>query len=522
MLPGKVYRPEDILQILKKRIWFLLLPFAVVSAATAVWAHRLPDRYRSDTLIMVVPQRVPESYVRSTVTTRIEDRLQSISQQILSRTRLERIIQELNLYAEERKDGIMEDIVEQMRTRDVHINVVRGDSFRIGYEGNDARTVKGVTEALASLFIEENLRERAVLAEGTSVFLESQLEEVRRRLIEQEKRVADYRQRFAGQLPTQLESNLQVLQSVQVQIQSIMEAINSDRNRRLLLERQIADLEQQQATEALAPPPAPAVAADGTTSSLTQQLASAKAALGVLELRLKAEHPDVQRAARRVLELEQRVEQAAQDAPVSSDPIRRPPAELARARRLDELRQEIAQLDRQLAKRQQDEQRLRGQAAAFEARVEATPTRESEMIELTRDYTTLQALYTNLVGKKEESKISANLEQRQVGEQFKMLDPARVPERPFSPNRVRLNAIGMAGGLGLGLLLIGLLEYRDRTLKTDDEIAQLLSLPVLAVVPLMQSAAEAQWAFRKRLVLGLGFGATVAGCLAIVAYTLIA
>ncbi len=125
MLPGKKYKPEDILQILRKRIWLVLVPFAVVSAATAVVARKLPDRYRSDTLILVVPQRVPEAYVKSTVTTRIEDRLQSISQQILSRTRLERVIQDFNLYAEERKTGIMEDIVDRMRTQEIKVDVVR-------------------------------------------------------------------------------------------------------------------------------------------------------------------------------------------------------------------------------------------------------------------------------------------------------------------------------------------------------------------------------------------------------------
>jgi len=182
MLPGKVYKPEDVLQILRRRIWLLLVPFSIVSAATATYSRYLPDIFRSETLILVVPQRVPESYVRSTVTTRIEDRLQSISQQILSRTRLERIIQDFNLYVEQRRTGIMEDIVEQMR-RDIVIQVVKGDAFRVSYTGQDPRTVMKVTDRLASLFIEENLRDREVLAEGTNQFLEAQLEDSRRRLL---------------------------------------------------------------------------------------------------------------------------------------------------------------------------------------------------------------------------------------------------------------------------------------------------------------------------------------------------
>ena len=161
------------------RFWVLLVPFSIVAACTAIYARYLPDVYRSDTLILVVPQRVPESYVRSTVTTRIEDRLQSISQQILSRTRLERIIQDFNLYPEERRVGIMEDVVEKMR-RDIAVQVVKGDAFRVGYVGTEPRTVMKVTDRLASLFIEENLRDREVLAEGTNQFLEAQLEDARR------------------------------------------------------------------------------------------------------------------------------------------------------------------------------------------------------------------------------------------------------------------------------------------------------------------------------------------------------
>ena len=247
MLPGKAYKPEDILQILQRRIWILLVPFAVISAAVATWVHFLPDQYRSETVVLVVPQRISEAYVRPTVTGRIEDRLQSLAQQIMSRTRLERIIQDFNLYADDRKTGIMEDVVEQMR-RDITLGVVRGDAFRISYQGDNPRTVMRVAERLAALFIEENLRDREVLAEGTNQFLEAQLEDARRRLVEHEKKLEDYRRAHAGQLPSQLDSNLQVLQSAQMQVQAVTESINRDRDRQLALERQIADLEQQQDT----------------------------------------------------------------------------------------------------------------------------------------------------------------------------------------------------------------------------------------------------------------------------------
>ncbi|HEY3884937.1 MAG TPA: Wzz/FepE/Etk N-terminal domain-containing protein, partial [Vicinamibacterales bacterium] len=153
MLPGKKYRPEDVLRIGWRHKWLIAIPFVAVTAAATAIVHYLPDEYRSDTLILVVPPQVPESYVKPTVTTRIEDRLQSISQQILSRTRLERIIQDFNLYAKDRRTGIMEDIVEGMR-KDILVEAVRGDAFRVSYTGLDPRLVMKVTEKLAQLFID--------------------------------------------------------------------------------------------------------------------------------------------------------------------------------------------------------------------------------------------------------------------------------------------------------------------------------------------------------------------------------
>ena len=505
MLPGKLYKPEDVLHVLKSRVWLLLLPFAMIAAATAVWVHHLPDQYRSETVILVVPQRVPESYVRSTVTTRIEDRLQSLVQQILSRTRLERIVRDFDLYAKERQTGIMEDVIEQMR-RDIGVEVLRGDSFRISYMGDNPRMVMRVTERLASLFIEENLRDREVLADDTNQFLEAQLEDARRRLLDQEKKVETYRKAYAGQLPSQLESNLQVLHSNDAQLKSIADGIDRDRERHLMLERQLADLEQQ-------PDETPAPAPSGVLSP-SQQLAKMKETLAAMQLRLKPDHPDMQRLTRAIQDLEQKIADdggTTEDAPSARD--------VARRKRIDELRAELEMLDRQTAKKQTDEQGLRDEMKVYQARVEAAPTRESEMTEMNRDYETLQELYKSLLAKKEESKIAANLERRQIGEQFKLLDPARIAEKPFSPNRLRLNLIGMGVGLVVSLLLVVLLEYRDNTFKTDAEIARVLSLPVLAVIPLMRTTAEQKWAWRRRVCVALGFGTTVAACLAIVAYT---
>ena len=169
-------------------IAWILIPATLGAVIGAGMAARTKPLYRSDARILVVPQRVPESYVRPSVTTNLKDRLQSISQQILSRTRLERVIQDFDLYTEERRTGVMEDIVDRMR-KNIEVNVEDGGTFAVGFIGTDPRTVMKVTDRLASLFIEENLRDREMLAEGTSQFLEAQLENARRRLLETNKQV---------------------------------------------------------------------------------------------------------------------------------------------------------------------------------------------------------------------------------------------------------------------------------------------------------------------------------------------
>ena len=246
MIPGKKYTPEDFLDIAKRRAWVILVPFVLIAAGAAIDSRLTPDLYRSETVILVVPQRIPESYVRATVTSRIEDRLQSIGQQILSRTRLERIITDFNLYTAARKATVMENVVEMMR-KDITVETVKGDAFKVSYVSGDPRAAMEVTNRLASLFIEENRHDREVLADGTNQFLESQLEDARRRLSEHEKKVEEYRMRYSGELPTQVQSNLQVIQNTQLQVQALVESIDRDRDRRLVLERSIADVSTPEA-----------------------------------------------------------------------------------------------------------------------------------------------------------------------------------------------------------------------------------------------------------------------------------
>ncbi len=503
MLPGKTYSPEDVLKIGWRHRWLIAVPFVLATVATVVGLRFVPNQYRSETLILVVPQRVNENYVRSTVNNRIDERLQSIGQQILSRTRLESIINELSLYQVERQQFPMEDIVARMRA-EIQVETVRGDAFTVSFVAREPATAQRVAERLASLFIEENLRDREVLAEATNQFLESQLEEARNRLVEHEKRLEVFRLQHAGELPNQAQGNMQALQSLQVQVQGLTDSVARDRDRRMMLERQLADLARQSA-EALSDSTksAGATSTEGPEGgSAVQQLAAARRQLEAMETRLTPEHPDIIRAKRIIRDLEVKAEEERQAfaALAASGPTTAPRTSAERA--LADLKSELDPVIRNIETKEASLARLEGEIESYRAKLRAIPTRESELTALMRDYDTLRSVYTDLLGKREASKVATNLERRQIGEQFRVLDPARRPELPFSPNRPRITMMGALAGLSFGIALVVLLQLKDRSFRSEKDIVTVLGLPVLATVPRMLGRAERQR--RRRLALSGG------------------
>jgi polysaccharide chain length determinant protein (PEP-CTERM system associated) len=519
MLPGKKYTPDDYVRMVWRRRWFIAIPAVVIASATAVVSLFLPNWYRASTTILIIPQRVPENFVRPTVTADLNERLNMIQQQILSRTRLERIVTEFNLYERERKRMIMEDVIDRMR-KDINVNVAKQktrkadvNNFSVSFDANDARTAMRVTERLASLFVQENLEDRELLADQTDQFLKGQLEDSKRRLLEQERKLQDFRQKNNGRLPDQVESNLQLLQGAQSRLQNLGESVNRDRDRLATLEKNLAEMPVVNPS-ASAPAPAPR-RSGGTVQyapvTAAQQLENARGELRALQLRLKADHPDVGRAKRLIAELEAKAETEALQQPLSAvtpAPAQNATVDRATAARIEQYRNEINEIRARIESERRESTRVQESILDLSGRVNTGPALQSQLTELMRDYTTLQDGYTVLLKKSEESKIAVNLERRQIGEQFKVIDGARLPERPVSPDRLRLNMLGILGGLALGLALVAFLEYRDTSFKSDDDVMTTLSLPVLAVIPIMTNAIERRSARRKKLLLAASASVT--------------
>jgi polysaccharide chain length determinant protein (PEP-CTERM system associated) len=501
MLPGRQYSPEEITRVLLKGKWLILIPLILGIAAAIPISKRIPERFRSETLIMVVPQQIPDSYVTPVISSTIAERLPSIHEQILSRSRLELIIRDLDPYKKERERAvIMEDIVQRMRS-DIGVKLEGKESFRVSYVNLDPKIAQSVTQRLASLFIEENLRDRERVAEGTNRFLESQLEDAKRRLLDQEKKLEEYRRRYTGQLPTQLQANLQSIQNAQMQLQSVEESMNRARERRLLIEGQIADVQSRPIVFAQ---PGTASSTEPALLTTAQQLDAAKIRLAQFQQRYTTEHPDIRALQRAIEQLEAKLQEELRK-PADAGPTKAlSAADVARDSRLRDLQSQLQVIDHQLSSSQAEKTRLKQVIADTQTNVDAVPTRESELVELTRDYGALQKSYSDLLTKREQSKLATDLERRQVGEQFKILDPASHPERPYNQlQRLALSFSGAIAGVMLGLVAIAIGEYRDSSLKTEEDVRRLLQLPVLALVPQMTSDRERRGQRRRRGLLGI-------------------
>lgn len=501
MLPDKTYSPADFLEMARRYLWLLVIPPIVGLFCALVYSSTKQDVYQSTMLIAVVPQRIPNEFVRSTVTLQIEERLNAIEVQVKSRTVLEPMITEFGLYPDELERFPMEDVVRMMRG-DIAVELEnprpreQPSAFRVSYSYTNAETAARVTQRLGSIFVDQNIRDRGALAEATDEFLQSQLADARQRLEVQEARLEVFRERYGSSLPTQLNSNLQAIQNAQLQIQAHVEGIARNRDRKAMLERLYREAATEPVLVAASPvPQAPTTPGAVPQGTARQQLTTARAALASLEVSLTPEHPDIVRIKRLIAELEPKAAAEVTEAQTPDDDdddvnVVLTREELARRDNLRQMEAEIDSLDRQTAFRESEEQRLQALVAEYQRRIEAAPGIESEWTALTRDYDTQQAAYRSLLTKSEAARVAVDLENRQIGENFRVLDPAGVPGRPVSPNRPRISASGIVGGLLLGIAIAGLLEFRDASYRSEADVSTVLRLPVLAAVPYIETPSE--------------------------------
>lgn len=529
MLPGKKISFKDILQALRRRLWLIVIPPMFTAFGALLYSSTLPDVYQSDMLIAIDPQRVPDAFVRSTVTLETDRRLDALTVQVLSRTVLQQLMEDFDLYPEERRSRPIDDVVAVMRSNirvDLEVprprwgQVPQPAAFHVRFTHLDPQVAANVTQRLGQLFVEQNVKDRGSLAGATNRFLEEQLADARRRLEEQERRLEAFRQRYGKELPSQAASNMQSLSTAQMQAQSLVESMARDRDRRQMLDRLYREAAAEPVVIAV-PQGAGAAGSGGVPvgGSAQQQLAAARASLAAIRLRYKPDHPDVVRAERLVAELEPKAADELKASIQVSDQQNGAPAsgqgDPARRENLRQMRAELESLDRQLAFKESEERRVRAEITEYQRRLEAVPGLESEWAVLTRDYDTQQQAYKDLLAKSAAAQLAANLEEEDIGERFRIVDPAGVPVHPLPAIRARVNLAGLAAGLLLGLAVAAFLEFKDSSFRTDADVLEVLSIPVLIMVPHLFTTEETR-AQRRRLLLASTLGmvcAAVAGYL---------
>jgi polysaccharide chain length determinant protein (PEP-CTERM system associated) len=500
---------QDYLQIARRRKWWLVLPLFLAWALVMVAAWFIPPQYRSETVIIVEQQRIPEQYVVPNVAIDLQQRLQSMTQQILSRTRLLGIIDGFHLYKKDQKTSDADPLVERMR-KDIKIDLVQApgrpwelSAFKISYSAGSPQLAQQVTQKLSSLFIEENLRNRQQLSEDTTKFLENQLEDARKNLAAQEERLRDFKTRYLGELPEQLQTNIQILSGLQARLQAATEALDQANQQKLYLEsllNQYKTLRTQLAVgrsdSALSP------------VSLDDQLEKLKTQLADLSSRDTPKHPDIVRLKKQIADAENLKQQM--DSELKSaksdgtDSVGRPRnlSDLQAMSPMLQIDGQIKSNQLEIANRKQEIRRLEAQIDAYQAHLDLTPVREQQLAAITRDHEQSRTNYESLLNKKMQSEMATNLEKRQEGEQFRIIDPPNFPQKPYSPNRLKFSLLGLIAGIVLSLGLTTLIEMTDERVNSEEDLLSVTPLPMLTAIPLLQTPAEQErraWHFRLQM-----------------------
>jgi polysaccharide chain length determinant protein (PEP-CTERM system associated) len=465
----------------RRRKWFfisLVLGPIIGYGLTLV----LPAKYTSSTTVLVESPKVPDSVIKSTISDALGPRLVTMQEQILSRTRLQPLIEHFNLFPSEQKKKVpMEDMVAEMRHNIVVAPIkpttgTKADStlpgFTISFTAGEGKTAQQICQEITTMFIDENLRVREQRAQGTTDFLSKNLEDAKLKLDEQDKKMADFKRRYSGQLPGQEQGTTNILMSLNSQLDAATSTINRTQQDKAFAESQLA---QEQAAYDSSQTGANPV-------TLEQQLGTLQNQLAVLESHYKPDYPDVIKLRADIAQLKKKIEEATKaDSATPRDATAK--AGLSEPPQIHQLRTLIHTYDQTLADKIHEQQRLQQEVKVYQSRLQMSPQIEEEYKLLTRDYGQAYAEYQDLLNKKNNSELSVDLERRQQGEQFRVMDAPNLPEQPTFPNPIIFTVGGIGGGIAIGLSIIVVLEMKDKALRSERDIEFFLELPTLALLP---------------------------------------
>lgn len=464
---------EEYIGILTQH-WRLILCSALgIFAVLATVVMILPSVYQATTTIMVDPQQIPDKYVSTTVVDDPSERLNLLTQEVLSSTRLEQIIEELDLYPRMRaakgRDAALEYMRSKIQIQTKHSSGSGPSSFTLTFEADKPVTAALTANKLAESFIQRHLQSRQRQVEGTTTFLSNELAETRRSLEKQEEQISAYRMQHLGEMPEQMQANLQALAQLQVELQGSADQLNRLEEERIVLERAPETAHESASSVAMTP-----------RAAIVAQLASSQTLLQDLESRYTPSHPDVVATKARIAELQAQLKTATAKAAAGNvDPFTQV--------RLDVLTREKARLLEQQAS-------ITTKIAMYQSKVDVVPLRQEELSHLTRDYESAKEHYRSLLEKTYSAQMATELEEKQQGERFQVLDRARPPDKAARPNRPRylLGAAFLALLMGFGIAVLR--ETADKTVKTQSELEQLLgTVELLGSIPRLEVRPNIAW-----------------------------
>jgi polysaccharide chain length determinant protein (PEP-CTERM system associated) len=475
----------DVKRILRRHWWIPVVTMTLLGAAGMVATMVLPKKFTSSTVVLVEQPTVPIDIVKPVVTDDLNRRLASMQEQILSRSRLQPIIEKFNLYPQQREKTHMEDLVAQLR-KAVEVELIQPmqgsinrqpPGFHVNVTFDNPQLAQQICTEITSMFMEQNAKRREQQSEDTTHFLSQQLNEAKGKLDEQDARLAQFKRQYLGSLPEEEQANLSLLTGMNTQLEAVTQALNRAQQDKVLTETMLNSQEANwKATQS----------GQQNPETQDQQLSALQDQLTNLLSRYTAEHPDVIKLKAQIADLKRKMEEE----PANKKPVNAAQANLHEPPQLQQLRAKIKQDEMSIAELTKRQAQIQEQTRVIQGRVQASPMVEQQFKELTRNYQTALELYNELLKKRENSAMATDLEHQQESETFKVLDAPSLPLTPSFPKKLVFVGGGLGAGLALALGIMYLLAVGDKSMYTERDVEVCLKMPVLTMVPSFEVSAS--------------------------------
>lgn len=480
MIENRELTMDDYLAMLRRRLKVILLPTLVAPLLGFVISYAFTPKYTSEATVMVEEQKVPEGYVKPVVTEDLSQRITRLEQRALSGQELRPLIAKLNLAQGSTVDAEMDDIQKNVKIEAVQAVVIsspgqrNGDvpGFNVDFTAKDPHLAQQICAELANIMIRENFADREQVAQDTTAFLARQVEDSKRDLDTLDSRLADFKKRYMGQLPGDADNNMKILMGLNSQLDANTQTLNRAQQDKAYTESLLA--------EQLAAWKSSQNSTDPTT--LQKQMADLQNQLLQLKARYTDDYPEVIKTKSDIKALQKKIDEvnAAAASPNnvndSKGNVSEPPA-------IQQLRMQLHQYQDTINQATRDQGKIQQEIKMYQGRVALSPEVDQQYKELTRDYDSASKTYNDLLLKKSQAEIQTAMERDQQGEQMRVIRPADLPDSPSFPNRLLFAGGGLGGGLFIGFALAMWLEFRDRVVRTEEDIVALLDLPVLTQLP---------------------------------------